>query len=285
VADGVRCLAFYNGETASAKGTFVLAAWDDAAPPEGRPHSVPLGRARREIDLWGQSTPLHRDDHGRPMVRLSAMPIFIDDVEGWLIDFITSITLNPAHVESGMELVRHTVELSLGGSRAINIQGSFATPDSISVTPRTFSLDILPGRKERITFEARYAHNEPAGRKMILARMTLSEGPYDLEIPLPVDIGLTEVGVSGMAAVDGDDLVLRHVVSNRSSSVLSFRGSAGVPGRERQYRPLSNLHPGDTQTVVYRFRDGAGLVGRRVLLGLREMNDGPRVHNLELTVP
>ncbi|MBU0718296.1 MAG: hypothetical protein KJ749_08615, partial [Planctomycetes bacterium] len=76
-----------------------------------------------------------------------------------------------------------------------------------------------------------------------------------------------------------------HIVTNRSKGVLHFRGAAQVPGRERQYRPFSNLRPGDTQTVEYRFPNAEGLSGADIRVGLREIGDGPRAHTLELTVP
>ena len=100
-----------------------------------------------------------------------------------------------------------------------------------------------------------------------------------------ISFDVSDLDVWGMAVVDGDDLILKHVVTNRSSSILDFRGSASVPGRERQYRPISNLLPGETQTVEYRFSRGPELIGRSARLVLREINDGPRIHTLETIIP
>jgi len=218
-------------------------------------------------------------------VPLSGTPVFVTGVERWLVDFATSWAFRPAHVESGQEMVRHTFELSHAGGQAIAGHGVFEAPPSLEVTPRTFNFNLLPGRTQKVELQVRYPHNEPAGRKTILAKMTLSPDSHYVEAPLTVEVGLADVEVSGLAVVEGDDLVLRHVVSNRSRSVLSFRGSAAMPGHERQYRPFANLGPGDTQSVVYRISGGADLIGRRVRLVLHELNDGPRVHNLELTIP
>jgi hypothetical protein len=237
------------------------------------------------VDLWGRSTLLKRDVHGRQLVPLSGTPVFVTGVDRWLVDFATTLAFKPAHVESGQEMVRHTFELSHAGPQAIAGHGVFEAPPSMEVTPKTFSFNLLPGRVERIELQVRYPHNEPAGRKTIVAKMTLTPGSFYVEAPLTVEVGLADVEVSGMAVVDGNDLVLRHVVSNRSSSVLSFRGSAAMPGHGRRYRPFANLNPGDTQTVEYRISGGADLSGRQVRLMLHELNDGPRVHNLELTVP
>ena len=79
--------------------------------------------------------------------------------------------------------------------------------------------------------------------------------------------------------------MLRHTLSNQTESPVNFRGSVALPGRERQYKPFAAVRPGMTQTIEYRIRDATDLIGRRILLSLREMNDGPRTHNLDLQVP
>ena len=280
LADNAQCLAFHRADSA------VLAIWDPNAPPGGSRSAIQLGSADRQIDLWGRPTALSRDDHGRHVVRLSAMPTLVPGVERWLLDLRASISLSPTYVESGLELVRHDLEMDNKGDRIVAGSVVLNGPESWKISPRSFSFNFTPRQKVNYPLEIRYPHNEPAGEKRIVARIELAgDGYHYMEVPLWVSIGLTDVDVSGWASVEGADAVLHHVVTNRSSGVLSFRGSANVPGRERQYRPFLNLQPGQTQTVEYRARGGANLTGRRVRLVLREMNDGPRSHNLELVVP
>lgn len=279
VARGVQCLAF-DEETST-----VLAMWDPSAPPEGHLIAVQLGSADRQIDVWGRSTPLARDDHGRQLVRVRALPILVPGVERWLIDFRTSFSLKPAHVESGRELVRHDIEMAYVGDEQVSGQMVLQAPESWQISPRSISFSLMPQRVGAYPLTVHYPHNEPAGRKEIIAKITLSRDRMYMEVPLLVDVGVADLSVRGMAVVAGTDLLLRHIVTNRSDDILSFRGSASVPGRERQYRPISNLQPGDTQTVDYRFSDGTGLIGRHARLVLREVNDGPRVHNLEVYIP
>ncbi len=279
VADGIHCKAFELTDTA------VLAVWDDHAPPEGRNLPIQLGQARRQIDLWGHSSPLSRDDAGRHQLRVSPTPVFVDGVETWLVELMNSVSFSPSHVESGTELVRHQLEFNYRGSQAVTIQGVLVPPEGIEVSPRTFALSVRPGQPQTIPIEVRYAHNAPAGRKDFVARLTLLSPPYILEIPLSVDLGLSDIEVSGSAVVEHGALILSHVIRNHSSATLSFRSTAVAPGRERQYRPITNLAPDATQTVEYRFHDGTEFVGRHIYLALRELNDGPRQHNLQLTVP
>jgi hypothetical protein len=212
--------------------------------------------------------------------------VFVVDVEGWLIDLRTSVSIDPAGVESGTELANHEIEVAYRGERVLSGEVVLQTPESCQITPRTLSFHALPQRPERYAVEIHYPHNEPAGAKQILAEVTLSQAPYYyLEIPLTVVLGVTDMVVWGVAIPEGNDLVLRHVVTNRSASVLSFRGMATVPGHQRQYRPIANLGPNDTQTLEYRFLGARALAGRSARLVLRELNDGPRIHSLELTIP
>jgi hypothetical protein len=279
IADGVHCEAFELPDGA------VLAIWDDGSTPEGRDFAIQLGQASRQVDLWGQSTPLSQDDSGRQIVRLSKLPIFVDGVAPWLIDLMTSFAIDPSRVESGTELISQSIAIDYRGSQPISGQGILVPPDGVELSPRTFAFTAIPNQPQRIPFDVRYAHNAPAGRKDFVARIALMQPPFYLEVPLSVDVGLSDVEATGAAVVDRGDLILRHVIRNHSSSVLSFRSTAAAPGRERQYRPITNLRAGDTQTVEYRFHNGTELIGRHIYLALRELNDGPRQHNLKLVVP
>ncbi|MHC4698079.1 MAG: COG1470 family protein, partial [Planctomycetota bacterium] len=242
--------------------------------------------ADRQIDLWGRATPLERDAHGRQVVKLSAMPVLVNNVDRSLMDLRTSISLTPDRVESGTELVRHTLEIANRGTRGLTGSVTLDGPrEGWKITPHTLTFSVMPQQSALQDLEVHYPHNEPAGTHSILAKTTLTGESYYLEVPLPVELGLKDVDVWGMATVEGPNLVLRHVVTNRSEELLHFRGAADVPGRERQYRPLSGLRPRDTQTVEYRFARGVNLTGVKVRLGLREMNDGPRTHTLELVAP
>jgi hypothetical protein len=275
VAEGVRAPTFESG------GDAVMSLWDPAAPREGRVHPIQLGRATRMIDLWGTVTPIERNADGVHLVRLSPLPIFVDGVDRWLVELGHSVAIEPTCVTSGTEMVKHT--LRIGGGAAFSGQGSIQAPPSMEISPRDFAVRAS-GEPTQVEFTVHYPHSEPAGRKKFLVRLTVGPDRRVLEIPVFVELGLDDVEVAGSSFLEGEDLVLQHVISNRSAKTLSFRGSAAVPGRERQYRPISNLAPGETQTVEYRFLHAADLMGRHVRLMLRELNDGPRTHTLELAV-
>jgi hypothetical protein len=279
VAPGVYCLAFRR------ENSTVLAMWDARAPRNGRDLPIQLGRAERQVDLWGQVRSLQRDEQGRQIVRLSPMPIFVDAVEPWLVAFRTSLGLSPARIETGVELAEHALEIAYEGSKAVSAVIRVVAPEGWDVTPRVMAVNLMPRQPQAFPLQVRYPHNAPAGFENLLAQITLPEESYYLEVPLPVQRDLSDADVWGMASIQHGVLVLTHTVTNQSNETLHFRGAANVPGRERQYRPILNLRPGETQSVRYRFPNASDLASSTVRLALREMNDGPRSHTIELEVP
>lgn len=262
----------------------VLAGWDAGAPGAGRTFALSLGGAERCVDLYGVAHPLPRDARNRALVRLSPQPVLMDRVDPWLIDLYSSFALTPVFFSSSRDSTPAKLRFDYRAPRPLTGAVHLRAPKDWDLVPRQFDLNLLPHRAQELSLTVGVAHNAPAGRQVLRAELTLSDGTF-LDIPLTVEFGLADVEAEGMAWLEGDVLHVRHEVTNRSGAALHFRGSALVPGRERQYRPMNNLQSGEKQRVEYRFREAAHLVGAVVRLELRETNDGPRTHTLELRVP
>lgn len=276
----VQCLAFRGA------GRSVIAIWDDSPAPLYRRVAIQLGEtANRSVDLWGRVRPLARDAQGRQLIELSGSPVFVDHVQPIFIELASSVSLVPNSVESGTELIRQELVLNCAALKGGGGSGILVPPPGIEVSPRAFSISACSSGELRLPVQIRYGHGEPAGEKLFRAQLTLESPSCQVEIPLRVHVELSKMEVRGRALIEHGDLLLRHTVHNQSDRIVHFRSIAGVPGRERQYRPISSLAPGESQTIEYRFRNAASLIGRHVNLALRELNDGPRQHNLELTVP
>lgn len=278
-ADGVTALAFHDGAES------VVALWDAAAPPEGRRHAIQLGRARRMIDVWGNATRLEKDARGRHLVTLSPMPVLVDEVEPWLVELAASLRLTPDVVESGSEVKEHLLQLVYAGSRTVNGDIRLEAPTDWVVSPRVFSFQATPGSPFSQWIRIRYSSSEPAGRKKLLAALSMAGENYVLDVPLSIEFGQSDLEVSALGVREGSDAVFRHLITNRATHPLNLRSSVTVPGHERQYRPILQLQPGATQVVEFRFHGAAELSGREARLMLREMGDGTRVHNLRILIP
>lgn len=291
--DGIRAFSFRRSDgpqhrhdaRSLGRNISVLALWDENAGQSYRRHALELGGATAQLDLWGRAFEIPRDDHGRQVVTLSQMPVLVLGANPLLLDLRRALSLTPSRVASGREAVSFTLALVYRGPVPLSGTVTLEGPEGWDFTPHRQGFTVMPQRTERLAFRGRIPHTEPAGVKQVLARLKLTEGGYHLDVPLAVDVGLDDVGVSGMAVLEGSVLYLRQVITNNSSKTLSFRAAATVPGRERQYRPLANLLPGETRTAIYRIPDAVDLVARKIRLGLYELGDRPRVHTLELTVP
>lgn len=279
VADGVTALAFRNGDEA------VIAAWDELAFHGPRSHVLQLGANPSHTDLWGGKMPIKRLPDGRHEVELGPTPTIIRHVEPWVVDLQAAVRLTPHQIDSGREGQRFQLEIPYRGDRGVTGTIELKLPEGWEAEPHRFEFSVMPQRMEHRTIDVQIPHSAAAGVRTIVAALTTADRQTYMEVPLEVSVDLSDVDVSGMAVIEGDVLKLRHVVTNRSNSILSFRGSASVPGRERKYRPFTNLRPGDSQTVEYRFDQASDLIGRAVRLDLRELNDGPRSHSLEIIVP
>jgi hypothetical protein len=277
--EGVEALVFHHADSS------VIALRAPHAPPEGVEVILQLGAAREAINLLGHTIPLQKDAEGRHRLTVHRMPLLVDGVEKWLTELAMSIAIAPARLEFGAR--DHTHELTFRNPYGRHMSGAvrLTAPEGWSVSPATLNLSLGPGASQTSRIELTYPHTEPAGDKQLTVSIDLIPSGYRLDVPLTVSLGLSEIEAWAMPIIEGDDLVLRHVVTNRSNEVLHFRGAAVVPGSSRQYQPFYNLKPGDTTMAEYRFTGGAALAGRTVRLMLRELNDGSRVHNLAVVVP
>ncbi|HEY3245057.1 MAG TPA: hypothetical protein VGM03_17075 [Phycisphaerae bacterium] len=273
------CLAFKQGEGA------VLVLWDPTAPPEGRLHTLQLGSATQQIDLWGRASALRRAPDGRHQIQLSPTPVFVQGSQRWLPALYASVSFTPLQVEFSLDAQQHTLHLANPASNGISAEVRWIMPENWEAQPNRIAVNLAPGGKADIPVTLRYPASEPAGIKPVkLAIQVQAESPYYLEIPLQLELGLRDIEVWGYAIQEGDRLVMRHGVTNRSPRVINLRSFAIVPGHLRQSRLLTGLAPGESTTTEYRFPRAADLSGRSLRLGLREAN-GSRIHNLELIAP
>ena len=206
-------------------------------------------------------------------------------VESWLPELLSGISIDPAKALPGAETARHVFRIDYKGKKPLSATVRLQVPPSWGASPSVFGPSVSSGETYEMPFELRRPHNEPSGFKPIFAALELDHPDYRLRIPVPFEIALPDVEVRGRALLVGDELVLRHSVRNKGRQALHLRSAAAVPGRQRQYRPIVNLNPNESETVEYRFRDGSELAARQVYLTLREINDGPRNHTLEVVVP
>ncbi len=278
IAPGVTALAFHDRDTT------VLALWDNEAGEAGRTHTIQLGSATRQIDMWGRARPLTTAEDGRQEVHLTADPVFIDGIDRWLIAFRTELRLVPDFEELSIDAHQH--ELGIVNPRDEPLAGTvqLGTPDAWDINPRQFRFSIRANGTVNKPFEIRYGRNTTAGTGMINAEFTLdADRRYRVVVPLPLELGVRDIDAWGHTVLSSDRLIVRHRVFNRGDKTLNLRAFAIAPGRLRQTRLLTQLLPGQSKMLEYHFKDPESLRQRTIRLHLRDLN-GPRIHNIEVDV-
>lgn len=279
IGDGAQALAFNNGSTVT------LVMWDPQAPAEGTEHDLQLGAASDAMDMWGNSVTIERTGDGRHRIHLSAKPVYVLGIEPWLVAFRAGVTLTPRETDFAVEARRHELTLSNPYHKPISGEIVVRTPEGWDIEPRRIQFSLDAEGSSAFPVYIRHPHNESAGVKTLHAEINLvSDNKYALDIPLQIELGVHDLDVWGYAVSDGDGIVVYHGVTNRSSKPLSFQAFAVFPGMSRQYRSINELLPGQSLSVEYRFADVTPGSGKRIRLGLIEVN-GPRIHNMDVDSP
>ncbi|GIK16250.1 MAG: hypothetical protein BroJett003_12140 [Planctomycetota bacterium] len=274
-----KALVFVEGDRAS------VALWDEGAGSQGREHVIQVGDPDAVVDLWGRESAPEMTDDGRLKVTLTTMPVLVEGAEAWTFAFADRIRFEPATVPFSIEPQSRTLELGNPTGLAMAGTVEIGAPPEWEARPASFRFNVPPGGSVGYPVELRYPSAASAGVKKLAVKVTV-DGPkarvFEMEVPL--ELGIAGLDIWGTAFRRGNSIIVRHVVRNRTTEQLSFRGFAATAGRPRQYRNILDISPGQTRVEEYAFPAMTRDADRRVRLGLRELN-GPRIHNLDVAAP
>lgn len=266
------------------RGAGVLVVQDKSASEGVRTVSTHLGDGARVIDLRGRLLPVGTRD-GQTDLPVCAEPLFVDGVEAWLMRTRGSVRLDDGHLETASGLQTRTVEFTNHATFAIAGVLRLFAPPFWEVRPARLPFHLQPGETFRETLTVRVPNNESAGDRLVTCRMTLDAGAEaSFTVPMPIKLGLRDVDVVSVALARPDGVVVRQMVTNRSSETLSFDGFVSAPGRARVSRLIRGLAPGQTVTKHYRLPEAQQLIGSSLRVGLRQIG-GNRQYSEAVVVP
>ena len=277
-AEGVTCHAF------DRDGRAVLVMWDDGAPMAGRSRDLYLYGTTHMVDLWGRQSALSVSS-GTVTLPLSPVPVFIHAAETWLVRFRRSLKFEPLLLPS--ESTFHEHQVLIHNSRKDPISGSIRVkpPKGWQIRPSHFTFAVQGNETFAQKVRIQSAPRAPAGRKQIEARVIIDAAKlYEFTVYLPLQLDLSDMDVSADLVVEGETVVVRHRITNRSDEVVTFRSFADAPGRKRQTMNILGLQPDQTVVKAHRFPGGRALSGNDIRVGLKQVK-GPRSHNLIVAVP
>jgi len=241
-------------------------------------HDTYVAQAAREIRI-DPRVQRHR-------LRIGPLPSFVTGTPTWLMRLRASFALVPAHVEGRLDV--HTTELRFVNHAGQSISGSacLIPPTGWQVKPNRLAFTLSPGQQLRQTLWMRFPYNEAAGAKTLTVAVAFeADRRYQLIVPVPFTLGLAEIAVRTLAQVDGDRVIIRQSVSNRSGRTVSFEGFVRAPPWPAQHRLIARLKPAETVVKEYVLEHAAELAGRRVRVGLRELGPDGRIFNQFVEIP
>lgn len=277
-SEGVTCHAF------DRDGRAVLVMWDDGAPMAGRSHDLYLNGATHMVDLWGRQYELS-ERSGTVAVPLSPVPVFIHAAETWLVRFRRSLKFDPLLLPS--ESTFHEHRVLIHNSRKDPISGSIRLkpPKGWQIRPSHFTFAVQGNETFAQKVRIQSAPRAPAGRKQIETRVMIDAAKlYEFTVYLPLQLDLSDMDVSADLVLEGETVVVRHRITNRSNEVVTFTSFTDAPGRKRQTMNIVGLQPDQTVVKSHRFPGGRALSGTVIRVGLKQVK-GPRSHNLIVAVP
>ncbi len=219
-------------------------------------------------------------------VYIGRVPTLITGAPTWLMRLRSSFVLDPARIEAHAGV--HPVRIRFANRAAEPISGTvrLLAPDGWDVRPARFDFAVAPGQSFDRTLSLRFPYNEATGAKSLTAGVVVGAGrQYHLVVPVPFTLGLGDISVHSLAQVDGERVIIRQSVSNRSNRSASFEGFVRAPPWPPQRRLIANLRPAETVVKEYVLEQAGRLAGREVRVGLKEIGGAGRLLNQVVLVP
>ncbi len=252
-------------------GDDILALWSDSDSPQTV--SLALGKNPVLVDLFGRKTPLTPVD-SISAVTVGATPIFIDHVDGRLVQVRASFALAAANIPAGSGVSQTTVHLENPYNEPMVGKLVIKAPKGWEIDSPTISVNLAPGEKIDAPITLHFPYSEFAGTKTIRGKLSTNGGERQLDVSTQVTVnsGTVEMECSAQTLPTGE-LVLQQTVTNVSSVPVSAQAYAMIPGAARQERYILNLQPGAKTIKRFIFTDAKPEPGQTGVLGLRQ-NDG-----------
>jgi hypothetical protein len=282
VADGVDAFLF------DKNGVGILALWDRGSDTSVKQLVLNTGSRPMRVDLWGNATPLvaSANDQSEGAIRLNIgpMPIFLIDIDGSLAQLRASVHFDNNLIESSFE--PHNRHIRFTNSYKQSISGTFKLrpPPGWTITPPTFAFNLNPGETFDREVQIEFPYNSLGGTKEIAADFTVqADRSASFSVPVPLKLGLSDVGMQALAIRDGKDVVVQQVISNYGEKPIDYTAFAVFPGQARQERLVTQLGPGRTTIKRYRFNSVDLSTETKVRVGVKELL-GTRILNAEVGV-
>jgi hypothetical protein len=274
-------------------GKVVMVAWNATPTKE----VLFLGHDVAQIDVWGGATsPAKEDD--RQVVEVGPVPTFVlglsEPVARWRMalqfehDHVESIFAKP-HPNAVQfqnffpQGVGGTISIVAPQSKEDQLDGDNKTPevrslasDRWSIEPPEGAFNLGIGEAKSFPFEIRLKNAIFGEQPMRVDFVVDAEEQYHFSVYRTMWVGTGDVTIDIKTYLDKDGmLIVEQMMTNNSKRLVDFKCNLFAKGHRRKRSQVYRLGP-TIDRKVYRYPDGAELVGRELTLEAEEIG-GERV--------
>lgn len=248
-----------------------------------------LGKHPQRMDLWGNLSPVLQPKNETGVIELEVGPIptILIGIDGHLAQFRSSFAFDNPLIESSFKphvrRLRFTNPYPVPISGRLQLQG----PQGWTVIAQQPVFSLAPGETYDAAVTIEFPYSSFAGTKTIDCDVELQgTETRQFKVPVPLKLGLGDIGLSTIALRDRDDIIVQQVITNYSNRPVNYTAYVSVPGSARQERLVTDLSPGKTVIKKYRFtqvrfpQNGSPQVVRS---GVKE-TEGTRVLNEQVQI-
>ena len=261
-----------------------LIAWSWQESAANEPVQLYLGPNPHAVTLWGERRPLEVKE-GRTQIPVGATPVILDSLHTPLALLQTSYRVHPTYVQLHTREPRPIVTFRNPYDQPLTGEIRLTPPGDWQVMPVQQRFTLAPGEvfTEPLTLTLpprQIAQTHNLDVHLILHTPEAAE----LHFPESLIVGLRDVGLDALVYWEGSDLILRQSLMNLSDRAVSFNAYCDPPHRAREERFFNKVAPGEIAEQTYVFPNARYLAGRRIPMGIVEI-DGPRHLNQFAEVP
>ncbi|HJQ79113.1 MAG TPA: hypothetical protein VJ828_04115 [Lacipirellulaceae bacterium] len=276
-------------------GRVVMVVWNSEPTRE----VLYLGQDVEHIDIDGRST-MPANEGNEQVIDVGPVPSFVLGLHEAITRWRMAVSFEHTQVPSiFMKPHRNSLRVQnffsqgVGGSlriivpqqahaeKNLNADGFMAessglVTDRWSIEPPHGTIVLAAGEKYEFPFDIRLK-NALFGRQPIRVEFKLqADEQYEFSVYTELEVGTVDLTLDVKTHVDkAGTLIVEQLMTNSAKQLADFRCYLWAKGHRRQrvqvYRLGANL-----DRKVYRYPNGAGLVGTSMLLEIEEQN-GPRV--------
>ena len=267
-------------------------AWRDGQPDDP-PVDVELVLSERSVrvaDLFGNTSMLHMES-GRHTIRLTDVPIVVEDVDLALARFRASFRIEPNEIPAEHRV--HDREVILTNPWPLPITGTMEIDDipGLRIEPNTISFSIPPGGTLRKPVSFVFQGGIIGGPRIVRAVASVQASQaYRINLQSDLDVGWKNVELDVGWRVERNDrtgerdLIVFLTVTNRGPNPLSLDAFVAALSPEVQIRRGQRrmmIQPGATERMSHQIPNGAvRLSGQVVRYGVSQRDGAGRLNEL-----